>query len=67
MLNFLNFLIMLVWSFTKLGMAVLLLCVTLLCLKPILKETVALFAELAESFSGCWEEIRIMERSEYGE
>lgn len=67
MIDFINFITMLVWAFTKLGITILLFCVTLLCLKPTLKETAGLVAECMENFKGCWEEIKIMERAEYGD
>ena len=67
MIGFLNFLALLVWAFAKLVMATLMLCVTIIVLKPTLKETAVIFASAWDKITSAWEEVKAMEREEFGD
>ena len=67
MINAVNFIAMLIWAFAKLAMATLMLCVTIIVLKPTLKETVVIFTSVWEKITSTWEEVAEMERNEYGD
>ena len=67
MIGFLNFIVMLVWAFAKLAMATLMLCVTIIVLKPTLKETAVIVASAWDKIASAWEEVAEMERNEYGD
>jgi len=67
MIDFINFLILLVWSFFKLLFSVMMCCITILVFKPLLQEVSKIISDFWESISWTWEEIRLMENSEYGE
>ena len=66
MIDFINFLILFVWSFFKLLFSVMMCCITILVLKPLLQEVSKIISDFWESISWTWEEIRLMENSEYG-
>ncbi|MBR5305960.1 MAG: hypothetical protein IKU47_03465 [Oscillospiraceae bacterium] len=67
MINFINFITTIVWAFTKLGMAILLFCVIVLCLKPTLKETAVIVKDCWKKRCDAWTEVQEMERAEYGD
>ena len=67
MINAVNFIAMLVWAFAKLSMATLMLCVTIIVLKPTLKETAVIFTSVWDKIASAWEEVKQMERLEYDE
>ena len=67
MINAVNFIAMLIWAFAKLAMATLMLCVTIIVLKPTLKETAVIFTSVWEKITSTWEEVAEMERNEYGD
>lgn len=67
MISFINFIAMLVWAFAKLVMATLMLCVTIIVLKPTLKETAVIIASAWDKITSAWEEVAEMERNEYGD
>lgn len=67
MIEFLNFIALLLWAFFKLLFSLFLCGVTVIILKPTLQEASKIISECLKKVCGAWEEIKIMERSEYGD
>ena len=67
MIEFMNFLIMLVWSFFGLLCTLLMCCIVIIVLNPLLKEVTKIFSDAWKNISWTWEEIRAMENEEWGD
>ena len=67
MLAFIKFLIMLVWSVIKLFGSMVLCCIVFLFFMWLMAATPILVKRAWDSSQWAWEEIRLMENSEYGD
>ena len=67
MIGFINFLIMLVWALFKLFCSMILCCVAFLLFMWLMAAMPILVKKSWDSSLWAWEEIRIMENSEWGE
>ena len=67
MLAFIKFLIMLVWSVIKLFGSMVLCCIVFLFFMWLMAAMPILVKRAWDSGQWAWEEIRLMENSEYGE
>lgn len=66
MINFMNFLVMLSWSFLKLLFILMMGCIVIIVLKPLSEEVAEIFSELWKKITCVWEEVRAMENDEWG-
>ena len=67
MIDFINFLVLIVWGTFKLMFSMLMCCVTILCLKTLIPEVAEIFKSLIADVQWTWEEIKQLERVEFGD
>lgn len=67
MIGFMNFIIMLAWSFLKLLFILMMGCIVIIVLKPLSKEVAEIFSDLWKKITWTWEEVKAMENEEWGD
>lgn len=67
MIDFMNFIVMLSWSFLKLLFIMMMGCIVIIVLKPLSKEVAEIISDMWAKITWTWEEVKAMENEEWGD
>jgi len=67
MIEFINFLVMLSWSFLKLLFILMMGCIVIIVLKPLSKDVAKIFTEIWANILWTWQEIKAADEAEWGD